>query len=56
LSVSFKFVCSGELEGKESKEYAVKNIMLNLNSIFRKTMEALRQNRLIERKVNMGEV
>jgi hypothetical protein len=40
-SAAFKFMCRGELESKEAKEYAAKNIMLNVRSIFRHTIQAL---------------
>jgi hypothetical protein len=40
-SVAFKFMCKGELESKEAKEYAAKNIMVNVRSVFRHTIQAL---------------
>ena len=41
LSASFNYLNSGRLEGKEVKNYAASNIMLNMQSIFYKTVEAV---------------
>jgi hypothetical protein len=50
VSVAFKFMCRGELESKEAKEYASKNIMLNVHSIYRQTFKALEGNELLRGK------
>jgi hypothetical protein len=41
VSTAFKHLCKGELEEKEAKEYAVKNIMLNIHSAYQRTVCAL---------------
>jgi hypothetical protein len=43
ISIAFKNLCKGDLEGKEAKEYAAKNIMLNFHSIFRQTIAAFEE-------------
>lgn len=40
-SVAFKFLCEGSLSESEAKEYAAKNILLNINSVFNKTVTAI---------------
>ncbi len=41
-SAAFKFLCKGDLTEEEAKEYASKNILLNVNSIIRETMKGLK--------------
>ncbi len=42
-SAAFKFLCNGDLTGDEAKEYASKNLLLNINSIFRETMKGVKE-------------
>jgi fumarylacetoacetate (FAA) hydrolase family protein len=56
VSIAFKFMRNGDLENKEAKEYASKNIMLNVQSIFQKIIEALRNNELLKAKVDIEKV
>lgn len=51
-SVAFKFLCQGDLIEKEAKDYAAKNILLNINSIFLKTVTALEKNPVIREKLS----
>lgn len=50
-SVAFKFLCQGDLIEKEAKDYAAKNMLLNINSIFLKTVTALENNPIIREKL-----
>jgi hypothetical protein len=56
ISIAFKFLCKGELEGREAKEYASKNIMLNMQVIFRSTIEVLNQHEMLQDKINIEEI
>ena len=56
VSVSFNFLCKAELEEKEAMEYASKNMMLNVHSIFRKTMQAIESNLTLQRLTNFPEL
>ena len=42
VSAGFKFLCKSDLEENEAKEFASKNIMLNINSIFKQTVNAIK--------------
>jgi hypothetical protein len=48
VSASFKFVCKGELSENEAKEYAAKNLMVNIQAIFREVTYALKNNIFIK--------
>ena len=41
ISVAFKFLCKNELDEREAMSFAAKNILLNLNSIYKTTIEAV---------------
>ena len=41
ISAAFKFLCDGDLTEWEAKEYASKNILLNLNSILKATFKGI---------------
>jgi CRISPR/Cas system-associated endoribonuclease Cas2 len=55
ISTSFKHLCKHELEEREAKEYAVKNIILNLHSAYQRTACALRQHPQIKRRIKEEE-
>ena len=42
VSSAFRFLCKDNLTEGESKEFAAKNVMLNIHAIFRETHQALR--------------
>ena len=44
VSAGFKFLCKTDLEENEAKEMASKNIMLNIYSIHKKTIQAILNN------------
>jgi hypothetical protein len=56
ISIAFKFMCKGELEDREAKEYAAKNIMLNVQSIFRRTIEVLKQHDVLQHRIDIEEI
>ena len=39
VSAAFKFLCKRDLEEKEAMEFAAKNILLNLHSVYKATMK-----------------
>ena len=41
VSAGFKYLCKTDLEENEAKEMASKNIMLNIYSIYKKTIKAI---------------
>jgi hypothetical protein len=43
VSMAFKHLCKGEFEDWEAKEYAVKNITLNLHSAYQRIACALKK-------------
>jgi hypothetical protein len=43
VSTAFKHLCRGALEEREAKEYAVKNITINLHSAYQRTVCAIQQ-------------
>jgi hypothetical protein len=55
-SVGFKFLCKGDLEGSEAKEFTAKNIMLNLQAIFRETIVAIEHCEALKGRVNLEEL
>jgi hypothetical protein len=55
VSTAFRLLCRGELEEKETKEYAVKNIMINLHSVYERTVQAVSHHSLTKNKVSKGE-
>lgn len=54
VSISFKLLNEGSLEEKEAKEYAAKNIMLNVQAVFDETIKAFESNEQLKRRVNMN--
>jgi hypothetical protein len=48
-------MCHKELEENEAKEYASKNIMLNVHSIFRETVRTFEEHPLLKGKINFEE-
>ena len=46
-SVAFKFICEEKFTDNEAKEYAAKNIMLNIHSVFTKTIQAIENHPLL---------
>jgi hypothetical protein len=55
VSTAFRLLCRGELEEKEAKEYAVKNITLNLHSAYQRTVSALQHHPQTKGRVKEGE-
>jgi hypothetical protein len=55
-SAGFKFLCKKDLEGSEAKEFTAKNIMLNLQAIFRETIVAIEQCEVLKGRVNLEEL
>jgi hypothetical protein len=55
VSTAFRHLCKGDLEEKEAKEYAVKNITLNLHSAYQRTVCALKQHPQTKGRVKEGE-
>jgi hypothetical protein len=55
VSTAFRLLCRGELEEKEAKEYAVKNITLNLHSAYQRTVSALQHHSQTKDRVKEGE-
>lgn len=51
-SVAFKILCEGKFTAQEAKEYAAKNILLNINAIFRETVKEIQKLALQPRLVN----
>ena len=51
VSAGFKALCKGELEEKEAKLFAARNIMANLNAIFREVIQGLLSNESLKRRV-----
>jgi hypothetical protein len=49
ISVSFNFLIEGKLKENESKDYASKNLLLNLRSLFREVMQTLTED-VIDRR------
>jgi len=39
ISVSFNLLIEGKLKEKESKDYASKNLLLNIHSLFKEIMK-----------------
>ena len=56
LSVGFKFLQEGGLDGKEAKEFTSKNMMLNIHAIFRHTIAALAGNPLLAGKFDLKDL
>jgi hypothetical protein len=56
ISIAFKFLCKEELGNREAKEYASKNMMLNMQSVFRRTIEVLKQHEILQEKINIEEI
>lgn len=52
VSAAFKFLCKGDLSEGESKEYASKNILLNIYAVFRETVIAIENNPKLKKFVN----
>jgi hypothetical protein len=40
-SVAFNFLCEEKLKASEAKDYASKNLMLNMRSIYAETIKAI---------------
>jgi hypothetical protein len=55
VSTAFKLLCKNELEEREAKEYAVKNITLNLHSAYQRTVCALQQHPQTKGRVKEAE-
>ncbi len=51
VSAAFKFLCKGELTEEEAKEYASKNLMLNLHSVFSEVATTIQNNELLKTKI-----
>ena len=54
LSIAFNYLNNEKLEGKEVKNFTASNIMLNLQSIFSKTIEALNGSRSLKSLVDLA--
>ena len=54
VSAGFKSLCKGELEEKEAKLFAARNIMTNLNAIFREAIQGLLQNEPLRKRIGDG--
>ena len=55
VSAGFKFLCKTDLEENEAKEFASKNIMLNI-SIYQQTFKAIMENNQLKEMGNIGNV
>jgi hypothetical protein len=55
-SAGFRFLCKGELEEGEAKEFTAKNIMLNLQAIFRETIVTIEQCEVLKGRINLEEL
>jgi hypothetical protein len=55
ISVAFRFLCEGQLEELEAKEYASKNLMLNVHAIFRQAVRAIEEAKLLQEVVALEE-
>ena len=53
VSAGFKFLCKTDLEENEAKEFASKNIMLNINSIYQQTVKAIIENKQLKEMGNV---
>ena len=53
VSAGFKFLCKTDLEENEAKEFASKNIMLNINSIYQQTVKAIMENKQLKEMGNV---
>ena len=51
VSVSFDFYANGKLKEGEAKEYASKNTMLNIQSIFGTTIRAIEKNQKLKESI-----
>jgi hypothetical protein len=56
VSVAFKFLSEGRLDNSEAKEYASKNILLNMQSIFRQLMRAIEASEALRIRLNLEEL
>ena len=56
VSAAFKFLCKRDLEEKESMEFAAKNILLNLHSIYKATMKEIELLDIIKEKQLLEDV
>jgi hypothetical protein len=56
ISIAFRYMCKNDLEQYEAKEYASKNIMLNVHSIYKQIISALQANESIGKSIDMEEV
>ena len=54
VSAGFKNLCKNDLEENEAKEFASKNIMLNINSIYQQTIKAIMENQQLKEMGNVG--
>ena len=45
VSVGFRHLCKNDLEESESKDFAAKNIFLNIHSIIKETIKAVTEHR-----------
>ena len=53
MSAGFKFFCKGDLEDKEVKDFAAKNIMLNSHRLLRQVTKQIEKNRILQELVEM---
>ena len=54
VSAGFKSLCRGELEEKEAKLFSARNIMTNLNAIFREVIQGLLNNEPLRERIGDG--
>jgi hypothetical protein len=50
VSASFNLLIEGKLKENESKDYASKNILMNVYSIFKEVMQTLTEEEIINKK------
>ena len=56
VSAAFKFLGKRDLEEKESMEFAAKNILLNLHSIYKATMKEIELLDIVKEKQLLEDV
>ena len=52
ISAGFNFLNKKDLEENEAKEFASKNTMLNIHSIYKQTIKAIMENNQLKEKIN----
>ena len=56
ISIAFRLLCEGKLEERTAKEYASKNIVVNLHAVFRETYKRISSHFILKNKFNLPEL